>query len=62
MHRILIDNGNSAYILYYPTLQQMRIDKEQQVLINTPLVDFGGTRIFTLGAVTLSVTVGNYPQ
>ena len=29
---------------------------------NTPLVGFGGTRVFLLGAVTLSMTVGDYPQ
>ena len=30
--------------------------------MNAPLVGFGGTRVFPLGAVTLSVIVGNYPQ
>ena len=29
MHRVLVDNGSSADILYYPVFQQMRIDKEQ---------------------------------
>ena len=28
MHRVLVDNGNSANILYYPAFQQMRIDRE----------------------------------
>ena len=28
MHRVLVDNGSSADILYYPAFQQMRIDKE----------------------------------
>ena len=27
-----------------------------------PLVGFGGTRVLPLGAITLSVTVGDYPQ
>ena len=30
--------------------------------MNALLVGFGGTRVFPLGAVTLSVTVGDYPQ
>ena len=29
---------------------------------NAPLVGFGGTRVFPLGAITLSDTVGDYPQ
>ena len=40
----------------------MRIDREQLVPTNAPLVGFGGTKVFPLSAVTLSVTVGNYPQ
>ena len=40
----------------------MRIDKERLVPINAPLVGFRGTRVYPLGAVTLSVTVGDYPQ
>ena len=62
MHRVLIDNGSSTDILYCPAFQQMRINREQLVPINAPLVGFGGTRVFPLGAVTLSVTAGDYPQ
>ena len=29
---------------------------------NAPLVGFGGIRVLPLGAITLSVVVGNYPQ
>ena len=29
---------------------------------NAPLVGFGGTRVLPLGAIILSVTVGDYPQ
>ena len=28
MHRVLVNNGSSVDILYYPAFQQMRIDKE----------------------------------
>ena len=28
MHRVLVDNGSSADILYYPAFHQMRIDRE----------------------------------
>ena len=40
----------------------MRIDREQLISINVPLVGFGRTRVFPLGAVMLLVTVGDYPQ
>ena len=60
MNQVLVDNGSSADILYYPAFQQMRIDREL-IPTNAPLVGFGGTKVFPLGAVTLSVTVGDYP-
>ena len=62
MHRVLVDNGSSADILYYLAFQQIRIDRKQLVSINAPLVGFGRTRVFPIGAVTLSVTVGDYLQ
>ena len=61
MHRVLVDNGDSADILYYPVFQQMGIDSEGLIPMNAQLVGFGGTRVFPLGAVTLFVMVGNYP-
>ena len=61
MHRVLIDNGSSADILYYTAFQQMRIDRERLIPTNAPLVGFGGSWVFPLGAVTLSIIVGDYP-
>ena len=61
MHRVLVDNGSSADILYYSVFQQMGIDKERLIPKNAPLVCFGGTRVFPLGMVTLSIMVVDYP-
>ncbi|XP_050249069.1 uncharacterized protein LOC126696355 [Quercus robur] len=61
-HRVLVDNGSSAYIFYYPAFQQMRLDRERLVPVNAPLVGFGGTRVHPLGAITLFVMVGDYLQ
>ena len=61
-HRVLVDNGSSTDILYYPMFQQMRIKKEQLILTNASLVGFGGTKVYPIRAITLPVTVGDYPQ
>ncbi|XP_050289936.1 uncharacterized protein LOC126728109 [Quercus robur] len=62
MHRVLVNNGSSADILYYPAFQQMRVDREQLVPVNAPLIGFRGMGVFPINAVTLTVTVGDYPQ
>ena len=46
-HRVLVDNGSSANILYNPASQQIRIDKERLVLMNAPFIGFGGTKDVT---------------
>ena len=60
-HKVLVDNGSSTDILYYPAFQQMRIEKEQLIPTNAPLVGFEGTRVYPLGVVTLPVMIGDYP-
>ena len=62
MHRVLVNNGSSADILYYPAFQQMGISRERLIPTNAPLVEFNGTRVLPLSTVTLSVVVGDYPQ
>ena len=62
IHRVLVDNGSSADILYYPAFQQLGISRERLIPTNAPLIGFGGTRAFPLGTVTLFVTVDDYPQ
>ena len=59
---VLVNNGSSANILYYPAFQQMGIDRERLIPTNALLVSFGGTRVLPLGAITLSVVVGDYPH
>ena len=61
-HRVLVDNGSSANILYYPVFSQMMIDKERLVPTNASHGCFRGTRVQPLGVVILSVTVGDYPK
>ena len=43
--RVLVDNGSSANILYYPAFQQMRLGRDQLHPVNSPLVGFSGMRV-----------------
>ena len=61
VHQMLVDNGSSTDILYYPAFQQMGINRARLTPTNALLVGFGGRRVLPLGAITLSVTVGDYP-
>ena len=61
-HRVLVDNGSSADILYYSAFQQMRIERERLVPTNAPFVGFEGTRVYPLGTITFPITVSDYLQ
>jgi len=43
--RVLVDNGSSTNILYYPAFQQMRLGGDQLHPVNSPLVGFGGIKV-----------------
>ena len=59
---VLINNRNSADILYYPAFQQMRLGRDQLHPVNSTLVGFGGMKVQPMGTITLPVVVGAYPQ
>ena len=59
--RVLIDNGSSIDILYYPPFQQMRLGRDQLCPVNSPLVGFGGMKVQSVGTIALLVVVGVYP-
>ena len=60
--RVLVDNGSSADILYYPAFQQMRLGRDLLCPACLPLIGFGGMKVQLVSTVTLPVVVGSYPQ
>jgi hypothetical protein len=58
IHQILVDNGSSADILYWPAFQQMGIDRDRIKPFGSPLVGFGGEVVYPLGIIPLPVTAG----
>ena len=60
--RVLMDNGSSTDILYYPAFQQMRIDREWLTPVDAPLVGFDRTKVMPVESVTLLVIVNTYPR
>ena len=60
--RILVDNGNSANIIYLFTFQQLKLDPGRLRPFESPLVSFSGDRVYPKGIVTLTTTVGSYPR
>ena len=61
IHRVLINNGSSADIIYLPAFQQMKLDKKRIKPFTSPLVSFTRDRIVPRGIVTLTVIAGTYP-
>ena len=61
IHRVLIDNGSSADIVYLSAFQQMKLDKKRIRPFTLPLGSFTGDRIVLRGIVTLTVIARTYP-
>ena len=59
--RVLVDNGSSADILYYPAFQQIRLGQGQLRPMNSPLVGFGGMKMQPVDTITLPVVARAYP-
>jgi hypothetical protein len=61
IHRVLLDNGNSADILYKSAFDLMKIGREKISAFRFPLVGFAGEQVMPLGSIELQVTVGSPP-
>ena len=60
--RILVDNGNSASIIYLSAFQQLKLDPGRLRPFDSPLVSFSEDRVNPKGIVTLTVIMGTNPK
>ena len=51
-----------AQLPFFITQPSSRCDKEQLLPPDTPLVGFGGTKVFPIETITLLVIIGTYPK
>ena len=62
IHRILVDNGSSTDILYWPVFQQMGIDRDRIKPFGSPLVGFSEEQVYPIRIIFLPLTIGTAPK
>ncbi|KAL0411713.1 UNVERIFIED_CONTAM: Retrovirus-related Pol polyprotein from transposon gypsy [Sesamum latifolium] len=62
VHKVLIDNGSSADIIFWSVLRRMGLEDSSLSPVQTPLVGFGGSEVSSMGAIDLPVSMGEEPK